>query len=312
MLSWILLLAPSLLFAWRGYNHGFIESVSRVVGLLSGYVCAILLTLPVGQWLADLTGLPGLLPFMLTSAFFLFGASAIISLLFDWIEHHWPDHLHSDHVGSFSGGLFGLCVGAFIGMLLIWCVSLAQGLLPINQKPPTALEKTSQRLAGQAIHLTLERFSPPPAVQQASAAFLQAPQETMVRIRRLSERQHLRALLTQPDNKAVLDSGDLKQLQQLLAFKELASDEDMQFILALTGRADKQQQRLAQGISDLWFRLQSLKQDPEFIALLKNPDFQQELKSGNPLTLMSSPELKRFTELLFTVEPEPESLKTKT
>lgn len=304
MLSWILLLAPAILFAWRGYNHGFIESVSRVVGLLSGYVCAILLTLPVGKWLAELTGLPGLLPFMLTSAFFLFGASAIISLLFDWIEHHWPDHLHSDHVGSFSGGLFGLCVGAFIGMLLIWCTSLIQGLMPVNQMSPTVLEKTSQRLAGRAIHLTLERFDPPPALQEASSAFLQAPQETMVRIRRISQRQHLRNLLSKEDNKAVLNSGNLEQLQRLQAFQELANDKDMQFILDLTGRSDQQQQRLAQGISDLWFRLEGLKQDPEFIALIKNPDFQQELKSGNPLALMSSPELKRFTELLFNVEPE--------
>ncbi len=298
MLSWILLLAPALLFAWRGYNHGILESLSRVVGLLSGYICAILFTVPLGKVIGELSGLPGLLPYMAASAIFLFGASTLISLLFDVIERHWPDHLHSDHVGSFSGGLFGLCIGAFIGILLIWCVGLGRGFIQQAPHSHTQIDMISQRLAGKVISLTLERFDPPQALKEASSAFLQSPEDTVTRIRRISQRKHLQALIGNKANHAILDSGDLERLQQLASFQKLVTDEDMQHLLNITGQPHQHNERLARGLSDMWMRFQDLKQDPEFIALVNNPQFQQELKSANPIALVSSPELKRFTELM--------------
>lgn len=299
MLSWILLLAPALLFAWRGYNHGILESLSRVIGLLSGYICAILFTLPLGRFIGELSGLPGLLPYMAASGIFLFGASALISLLFDIIERHWPDHLHSDHVGSFSGGLFGLCIGAFIGILLIWCISLGRGFFGQTPHTQTQIDMISQHLAGKVISLTLERFDPPQALKEASSAFLQSPEDTVTRIRRISQRKHLQSLIGNNANHAILDSGDLDKLQQLTAFKKLVADDDMQHLLNITGQPDQHNERLARGISDMWMRFQDLKQNPEFIALVNDPQFQQELKSANPIALVSSPKLKRFTELMF-------------
>lgn len=305
MLSWTLLLMPATFFGWRGYRHGLLEAVSRATGLLGGYITALLFTLPLGRWIENHTDLPGLLPYMVASAVFLFGVSILISLLFDLINHLWPNHLRSETLASLGGALFGALIGACIGLLLIWAASLILGFTQGRIQSPSELAVTAQRLAGRAVHLTLARFDPPPAVRTASAAFLQSPQDTVARLQRISMRHDIKNLLRDPNLQAVLNSNDLQQLQQHPEFQQLVKDKDMQHLLTITGPSHNKQERLAQGLNDLWQRLQRLQTNPEYQALLRNKEFRQQLHSGNPLVLISSPELQRFTELVLETEASP-------
>ena len=54
-----------------------------------------------------------------------------------------------------------------------------------------------------------------------------------------------------------------------------------------------------------WSRVQTIKHDPRVIAILNDPEFQQQLNSANKLPLMMNPKLNQLTEIIFNSETIP-------
>jgi hypothetical protein len=64
-------------------------------------------------------------------------------------------------------------------------------------------------------------------------------------------------------------------------------------------------QAAAEKMVEAWSRVQTIKHDPRVIAIISDPEFQQQLNSTNKLPLMMNQKLNQLTEIIFNSETVP-------
>jgi len=316
--SLIIFSVVAVFFTYRGYKKGFLRSLSRVSSLVASYVACIFYTTQVADILESYTQLQGIVAFF-TAALVLFIAVGVgVSLIFRVVEELRFERGVLSTTSSFGGAALGLVVGLIVAITLVWAsafardIYLATALETRRQANSSSIEALANGLASKAVNSTMTLVSARPEVASLSAALIESPAEFSQHVQQLTRSNDLEALLSDPQNQAVLDSGDARAVQALPAFQKLANNPHM---LALaksagmledsannTGRVDA---ALARQITDIWGRTQQVKNDRRVQEILSDPEFQQKVQSGNPLDLLTNAGLLELADIIFSDSAAP-------
>lgn len=310
--SLVIFIAVIVFFAYRGYRKGLLRSLSRVISLVAGYIAAILYTSQFSTVVETQTPLEGLVALITASVVLFFGAALAVSLVFWLIGILIPERQNSSTASSIGGATVGLLTGVIVAVIVIWAFAFLRDMqteteLTESVKPnKSAIESIANRAASKAVKTALSLAKAKPVVTQLSAALIETPGELALQAKRLAESNDLSALLGDPENQNVLNSGDVEAVKALPAFQQLVNNPDMQALAKSAGMLDQStggtasvEAALADQLTDIWARMQRVKNDQRVQEILSDPEFQQKIQSGNPLDLLTNARLLELADIIF-------------
>ena len=310
--SLIIFIAVVTFFIYRGYRKGIIGSLSRILSLIAGYITAIIYTGQLSAMLETQIPLRGLSALIAASVTLFFAAGFAVSLIFWVIRKIMPGNKSSSAASSIGGALVGLLTGVIMAVVVVWSFAFVRDMQTDNklaeiekpQKSPT--EIMSNRVASKVVSTALVLADAKSEVAQLSAALVESPAEIAQQAKRLTSSQDLNELLSDPDNQSVLNSGDIEAVKALPAFQQLAKNPDMQALAKSAGMLDGSPDgtdsidtALASQMTDIWARMQRVKNDQRVQEILQDPEFQQKIQSGNPVDLLTNTGLLKLADIIF-------------
>jgi hypothetical protein len=243
----------------------------------------------------------------------LFVAAGIaVSLLFGLIEKLIPEADTPTFGLSVAGAALGLVVGVLVAFALVWIYTFVRDIQPAADnslaadKQNSRIEKLSNRIASKAVSGAMSLISARPEVAGLSTALVVSPGKIAGQAQRLAKSDDLKALFGDPKNQAVLNKGDTEALQKLPAFQQLASNPDMLALASTAGMLsdtdnefETMEAILASRITDIWGRMQRVKNNDRVQEILNDPEFQQKIQSSNPLDLVTNVRLLELADIIF-------------
>lgn len=322
-------------FAWRGYQKGFIGSITRILSWLVAYPAAIYLTKPLADFIFEHSPLTGMIVYFIAGSAIFLIVSYSVSKLLSIFSEKIPEDIATEQSSKIGGAIVGIFVGGIVGLLAVYAMDLThkpttvalqnnnkEELLyvpennpsannqnnkstPVNSNIDSFIDKSAKKLVSTVTATAIDLTLKDPATTSLTKAFAENPQSMLGHIQKLSNDRHIKTLLADPTVQELLTNGDTNALLNNQDFQNLMRNEDMHAILASvedakTGKTSEQ--LAAEKMTVAWGRANALKNDPQVIAILTDPEFQEQLNSSNKLPLLTNPKLKILTELIFTNE----------
>lgn len=322
-------------FIWRGYQKGFLGSVSGILGWLLAYPAAIFFSKSLARTLTSLTTLDGVIVYIASGTIIFFSVSIVVSLLFNGISKLIPDNQFTDHFSKMGGVGIGAIMGCIFGLIVVYAISIVKQTNEnptsfssqfasetqspeLNEAPiqklisaPTAtdsyIENSAKTMVSTAAATAAALSLGDDTATQLTKTFAQDPQTMLSHIKQLNSDGELKILLTNPDFQTLLNKGNTNELMQNKDFKKLMNNPDMQALITSTSDAknDAISEKLAaEKMITAWQKVDAIKNDPQVIEILSDKTFQQQLNADNKLPLMMNPKLRQLTELLFATDAQ--------
>jgi len=156
-LSLIIFISVVAFFTLRGYGKGLYRSVARIVSLLSGYIAAVLYTVPVAAVIETHYQLQGMAASITAAACLFAGAAFGTSLLF-WVLGMLLGNKEPRSTASgFGGALVGLAVGAVVALSIVWSIAQVRDLnqetvaAGESEQSHSAVETFANQVAGKVV-----------------------------------------------------------------------------------------------------------------------------------------------------------------
>ena len=308
----VLFLVVVVFFAYRGYKKGLLRSLSRVLSLLAGYTAAILFTEQVSAILASRFELEGIVSFIAAGLGLFFAAGIGVSIIFWIIAQLMPTQETPTTASAFGGLAIGSIVGVVVAIIAVWSFTFVRDFRgrpevdELAQTDESKIETLANKVAGKAVYTAMSLGSVNPEVARLSAAMIEAPAEISQHAQQLMSSEDLQALLADPQSQAVMDSGDANALRQLPAFQQLAKNPDFLALARSAGMLTDDAENsvsseaiLATRMTEIWGRVQQVKNDRRVQEILRDPEFQQKAKSGNPVDMLTNPRLLELANIIF-------------
>ena len=315
-ISWLIFAVPAVLFAYRGYRRGIWSAATRLLSLLGAYIVALLFANRLVPVIESATVLEGMAAYM-SAGLLLFLLSALaLSLVFLLLSKLLGQSRVPSKPSALAGAIMGAGIGAVVGLVAVFGLSYLMEIWPgagvsLRDRPPTAIERLARYSANKLTAWISSFGDVEPLTAKVSAAMVSEPRKVISHLQNLQQKQTLQTLFSEPENQAALRSGDTGRIQQLPAFQQLLQDPDLQGLLQTSGieilDADREQ-ALAQQVSQLWRRSEQIKTDSRVRAILEKPEFQQQLKSGNPAALLNNKDFMTILNILLHEAPPPVEL----
>jgi len=266
----IIFLACFFFFMWRGYQKGFIGSISRVVSLFIAYPAAIFFTKPFAEILRQHSSLDGLMVFMVAGFIIFLVVSVAVSLLFKFVAKLMPQNTFTE-TGSKIGGLgMGMIIGGVFGLLVVYMIDLlakpsqsaasiaatmehnAKNKTPNNSEeslqefnarikntptPPihttdSFIDTAAKKLVSTAASTAVNLTLSDTTSAQLTQTFARNPQVMLNHVQQMTNNNQLKQLLEKPDFQNELNHGNVHTLVDNKDFQTLMQNSDMQAILA--------------------------------------------------------------------------------
>lgn len=327
-------------FTWRGYQKGFIGSIIRVLGWIVAYPAAIVFTKPTAKLIMQHTALDGLLVYFIAGSAIFLLVSFLVSLLLNLLAKLIPE-TDATQVGSRIGGAsIGVLMGALVGLLVVYAIGLVltPKVQPIqneqtvdlsltennsdntNRAPATGvpnvrdlaksndsfIEASAKKLMGNAAATAVDLALDDKTTTQITKAFVENPQSMLTHVQQVANDGQMKNLMADEKIQSILNTGDTRALMRDPAFKELMNNPSVQALMSQSDvNSDAGSQAAAEKMVQAWNRVQTIKHDPRVIAIISDPEFQQQLNSSNKLPLMMNPKLNQLTEIIFSSETMP-------
>lgn len=306
--SLIILIAVIALFAWRGFRSGFIRSLGRVFAILAGYTAAILFSTQLSAWVEMQFGWPGVVSFIAASLALFLGAGLAVMLIFALLRRVAFPGDEITTASAVGGSLVGALVGGLLAIAIVWSFSFVRDIrMPVAIESAmtgdsSGVEAVVNSLAGNAVSAAMSAGSAPPEIAQLSGALMASPSTVTQHMQRLMTSDEWQALIQDPRNRRILDSGKPELVQQLPAFRALAANPDLLALVGMAGLSDSGdvEADLAQKLTQTWLRVQRVKNDPRVQAILNDPDFLAALNSGNPVALLTDSQMLELADIIFS------------
>ena len=315
--SLIIFIVVILFFAFRGYKKGLLKSLARILSVLAGYICAFLYT---GQALRIVEAnfpLQGIVAFLVASLALFFGAGLLVSLLFWLVRKLLLEDESISTASALGGAAVGSATGVLLAIVIVWSIAFvrdsrpAAALAATTAANPSKIEKLANRVAGKAVASAMSLGSANPEVTRLTAAVAEAPADMVQRAQRLARSDDMNAILNDPRSQAALNSGDVEAVRQLPAFQRLVNDADLQALASASGLLDDAARNnqavdaaLASRLTDIWGRAQRAKNNKRVQEIIGDTEFQQKIRSGNPLDLLSNDKLLELADIIFADETD--------
>jgi uncharacterized membrane protein required for colicin V production len=327
-------------FTWRGYQKGFIGSITRVLGWIVAYPAAIVFTKPTAKLIMQHTALDGLLVYFIAGSAIFLLVSFLVSLLLNLLAKLIPE-TDATQVGSRIGGAsVGVLMGALVGLLVVYAIGLVltPKVQPIQHEqtvdisttdnnsdnthraPATGvphvrdlaksndsfIEASAKKLMGNAAATAVDLALDDKTTTQITKAFVENPQSMLTHVQQVANDGQMKNLMADEKIQSILNTGDTQALMRDPAFKELMNNPSVQALMSQSDvNSDAGSQAAAEKMVQAWNRVQTIKHDPRVIAIISDPEFQQQLNSSNKLPLMMNPKLNQLTEIIFSSETMP-------
>jgi len=319
-----------IIFAWRGYQKGFIGSITRLLSWIVAYPAAIFFTKPFAKVLMQHTALDGIVVFFVAGGVIFLGVSIVVTLLLN----------EYTSTGSKVGGVsVGVVVGSVLGLLVVYGVSLFQKptnaqLIADTSAPETSVQVTSstenttntltgvpsvkqltqakdsfieasaKKLIGTAAATAVDIALDDKTTTQVTRAFVQDPQSMLTNVQAMANNGQMKALMSDEKIQSMLTTGDVHGLMRSPDFQALMNNPHMQALMTQSDVASEQgAQAAAEKMVAAWSRVNQLKHDPRIIAIISDPEFQKQLNAPNKLPLMMNPKLNQLTTIIFSDAP---------
>lgn len=313
--SLIIFIAVIVLFGYRGYRKGLFKSLSRVFSLLSGYAAAVLYSGSVATIIESNLPLQGLVALIVASLILFVLAGIAVSIIFWLIGNLLPKNDSSSAVSSYGGATAGLIVGTVIAIVVVWTFNFVSDLqsnhetIAASPSEKHGIESFTNQVASKTVSTALSMASASPNVTQLGAAFVATPGRVTQHAQRLANSNDINSLLSEPENQAILNSGNTDALKKLPAFQQLANNPDMLALAKSAGMMDKTddgaetvETALADQMTGIWIRMQNTKNDARVQEILNNPEFQAKIQSENPVDILTSTRLLELANIIFSDE----------
>lgn len=313
--SLIIFIVVVAFFVYRGYKKGLLKSLSRILSLLAGYIASILYTKQISIIVESQYHLPSLAIFISVALVLFFGAGIIVSLLFWLIGKLMPEKQRASVALSFGGAGVGLVVGVIVGFTLVWVFAFVRDMSSTMQtqvsvpSSPSMIEDLAGRATSTAIGGAMSVVSAKPEIANLSVALIESPVELTQQVKRLTDSNDLKNLFSNVDNQAVLNRGSVEGVQKLPAFQRLVKNPDMQALVKSAGMQSVSasntaavETEMASQVVDVWGRVQRVQRNSRVQAILGDPEFQQTIQSGNPLTLLTDAPLLELMDIIYSDE----------
>jgi len=329
-------------FTWRGYQKGFIGSITRVLGWIVAYPAAIVFTKPVAKLIMQHTSLDGLIVYFIAGATIFLLVSFLVSLLLNLLAKLIPE-TDATQVGSRIGGAsVGVLMGALVGLLVVYAIGLVLTPKPlplqqeevndiseinnsdttnnINRAPATGvphvrdlaksndsfIEASAKKLMGTAAATAVDLALDDKTTTQITKAFVENPQSMLTHVQQVANDGQMKELMADEKIQSILTTGDTNALLRDPGFQELMNNPSVQALMSQSDvKSEAGSQAAAEKMVQAWSRVQTIKHDPRVIAIISDPEFQQQMNSSNKLPLMMNPKLNQLTEIIFNSETTP-------
>lgn len=326
-------------FTWRGYQKGFIGSITRVLGWIVAYPAAIVFTKPTAKLLMQHTALDGLLVYFIAGSAIFLLVSFLVSVLLNLLAKLIPE-TDATQVGSRIGGAsVGVLMGALVGLLVVYAIGLVltpkvqpmqyeqtdnmpvtDNAEPTSRAPATGvphvrdlaksndsfIEASAKKLIGNAAATAVDLALDDKTTTQITKAFVENPQTMLTHVQQVANDGQMKNLIADEKIQSILTTGDTHALMRDPAFKELMNNPSVQALMSQSDvNSEAGSQAAAEKMVQAWNRVQTIKHDPRVIAIISDPEFQQQLNSSNKLPLMMNPKLNQLTEIIFSSETAP-------
>lgn len=329
-------------FAWRGYQKGFIGSITRILGWIVAYPAAIVFTKPVAKLLMQHTALDGLIVYLIAGSAIFLLVSLLVSLLLNLLAKLIPE-TDATQAGSKIGGAgVGVLMGALVGLVVVYAIGLV--LTPNLQPLPSEqvnkisttddpnnsantestpavgvphvrdleksndsyIEASAKKLMGTVAATAVDLALDDKTTTQITKAFVENPQSMLTHVQQVANDGQMKELMADEKIQSILTTGDTHALLRDPAFQDLMNNPSVQALLAQSDvKNDVGSQAAAEKMVAAWSRVQTIKHDPRVIAIISDPEFQQQLNSGNKLPLIMNPKLNQLTEIIFNSKTVP-------
>jgi uncharacterized membrane protein required for colicin V production len=329
-------------FTWRGYQKGFIGSITRVLGWIVAYPAAIVFTKPVAKLIMQHTSLDGLIVYFIAGSAIFLLVSFLVSLLLNLLAKFIPE-TDATQVGSRIGGAsVGVLMGALVGLLVVYAIGLllTPKTQPLQQEqvsdisladnsdttnnthraPATGvphvrdlaksndsfIEASAKKLMGNAAATAVDLALDDKTTTQITKAFVENPQSMLTHVQQVANDGQMKNLMADEKIQSILTTGDTNALLRDPGFQELMNNPSVQALMSQSDvKSEAGAQAAAEKMVQAWSRVQTIKHDPRVIAIISDPEFQQQLNSSNKLPLMMNPKLNQLTEIIFSSEATP-------
>lgn len=326
-----------IIFAWRGYQKGFIGSITRLLSWLIAYPAAIFFTKPVAKLLIQNTPLNGIIVYFIAGTTVFLAVSIGVGILLNLLSRLIPDNEFTSTGSKLGGVSVGLVIGGVLGLLAVYTLSLIQkpATTPItavasseqldpsqtdNQQDtlPAApqlnqlalasdkfIEASAKKLIGAAAATAVDIALEDKTVSQVTKAFVEDPQTMLTHVQAMSNNGQLQALMNDEKIQSMLTTGDVNGLLQDKDFQALMDNPHMQALMAQSDVASETGAKAAaEKMVFAWGRVNSVKYDPRVIAIVNDPEFQEQLNAPNKFPLMMNPKLNQLTEIIFNADKD--------
>jgi uncharacterized membrane protein required for colicin V production len=293
-----------LLFAITGYFKGFLGAISQTVSLVAAYTATFFLIKPTTHFLQTYTELDGMIVYFVAGGLIFMLVSFLVTVIFRSLDKIASKQQRLSIPSKLGGLLAGTIMGVFFGFAAVYVLSVLQEIRQPQaqiqtqtQKSTTPFEIYVRQWVGKTIASITTLGYPDAAALTES--FAQSPVATSKSIHSIAQNPDLKKLMGNPRYQQLLEQGDEATLMNDPLFQRLTDDSDIQYFLKqsnLISNDENNDTVLAEALINGWRSLQVIRNDPRVQEIIKDPDFQKKLQSGNKLSLMNDPKFKELTE----------------
>ena len=301
----------TLWFVLRGFWLGLPAVLVRLMALTAGYAAAIFLAPDWVGWVDANTPLDGLTPYPATLLATFFGTAFLVNLIGGLIIRlSLPEDRR--HSGKLPAVLLNGVFGAAIALVVVWCVGLLQTAIHPDREPapPSALQAQADKLVATAMSSLVSNMSPEqPQRATMTEQLLAQPAQTVSDLRFMANHAALNSLLRDPDNQVLMKRADIQSLKNSNTFREFTRDQRAKDILLGSGllpegtRAADYDEALAAQLITTWGKIEAVRDQPDFQAIIGDTEFRQQLQQGNLLSLINDERSAQLADIIWSAQP---------
>jgi hypothetical protein len=307
VISWLVFATLAAIFTYRGYRQGIWVAATRIISLALAYLCALFFSARLVPVIEDYTVVKGMAAYITAGLALFLVTSLLLSFLFSLVgkRARIPGTLSSS-----LGALMGFGIGSVVGLVAVFSMSYVVEIWPgggasLRDQPPNAIERLARDSANRLMAWVGSFSDLEPATAKLSAALVSEPRKVISHVQNLQRNPDMQALFTEPNNTNALRSGNVDAIRDLPDFQNLANSSDVRALVEVSGldELDKDQETvLAEQMSKIWQRSERIKNDPRIKALLNDPEFREQLESGNPAALLNNKDFMSLLTVLLSDE----------
>ncbi len=252
---------------------------------------------------------------ILASLFLFFAAGIAVSILFLVVERLIPEQETGSSASSYAGAAIGLFSGLVLAIITIWTIAFIRDTWLLTDSESVAVNRNSDieifanQLASKTVNTAMSLGSVKPVVTRLSVALVENPAEVTLQAQRLANSNDLNTFLSDAGNQVVLNSGDIEAVKNLAGFQQLARNPDLVALTRSTGMVTESAMNkestetvLAEQITKIWGHVQQVRTNQRVQEIIGNPEFQQQVQSGNPVELLTNVRLLELANIIFADE----------